>query len=153
MDTILIAGGCFWGMQELFRAQPGVVSTTVGYMGGENANPTYESHPGHAEALKIEYDASKTSADTLLDYFFRIHDPTSKNRQGNDVGTSYRSVIFYGSEVERVTAERAIERNQKHWQAQIVTALEPNVTFWPAEEYHQDYLQKNPGGYTCHYER
>ena len=150
---ILIAGGCFWGMQELFRVQPGVLNTSVGYMGGENENPTYESHPGHAEALKIEYDTSKTSADTLLDYFFKIHDPTTRNQQGNDIGSSYRSVIFYGNEVMRVAAERAIERNQNHWEKKIVTTIEPNVTFWPAEEYHQGYLQKNPDGYTCHYER
>lgn len=153
MDMIKIAGGCFWGMQELFRAQPGVVGTIVGYMGGENENPTYESHPGHAEALNIEYDTSKTSADTLLDYFFKIHDPTTLNQQGNDIGTSYRSVIFYGNEATRLAAEQAIKRNQPYWDKPIVTTLEPEVPFWPAEGYHQDYLQKNPGGYTCHYER
>lgn len=153
MDILLIAGGCFWGMQELFRVQPGVVSTTVGYMGGKNENPTYESHPGHAEALKIEYNTSKTSASALLDYFFKIHDPTTQDQQGNDIGTSYRSDIFYRSETERLVAQQAIERNQQHWRSKIVTTLSPEVAFWPAEEYHQDYLQKNPNGYTCHCER
>lgn len=153
MDTLLIAGGCFWGLQELFRAQPGVIGTSVGYMGGSNEHPTYESHPGHAEALKVDFDSSKTSVDALLDYFFKVHDPTTRDRQGNDVGTSYRSVIFYGNDARQLAARSAIERNQQHWANPIVTTLEPEVPFWSAEDYHQDYLQKNPGGYTCHYER
>lgn len=140
-------------MEDLFRAQAGVVDTEVGYTGGENENPTYEHHPGHAEALKITFDETKTSVDALLDYFFQIHDPTTVNRQGNDVGSSYRSAIFYQSKDEKKQAEDAIKRNQVYWEKSIVTTLEPLTTFWSAEEYHQDYLQKNPGGYTCHYER
>ncbi len=153
MKSIVIAGGCFWGMEELFRQQPGVTDTEVGYTGGENDNPTYENHPGHAEALRIEYDDTKTDIATLYNYFFRIHDPTALNQQGNDKGTSYRSAIFYADENERVVAKKAIERNQDRWNEPIVTTLEPLTKFWPAEDYHQNYLQKNTGGYTCHYER
>ena len=153
MKTLVFAGGCFWGVEELFRAQPGVTDTEVGYTGGTNDNPTYEFHPGHAEAIRVTFDESKTSYDDLLDYFFRIHDPTTLNRQGNDVGTSYRSAIFYADEAEKREAEEAIRRNQAFWDKPITTTLEPLATFWSAEEYHQDYLQKNPGGYTCHYER
>lgn len=127
--------------------------TEVGYTGGSNEHPTYESHPGHAEAIQITYDESETSAAQLLDYFFQIHDPTTVNRQGNDVGSSYRSAIFYADEAEKKVAEYAITRNQVYWERPIVTSLEPLSTFWSAEEYHQDYLRKNPGGYTCHYER
>lgn len=153
MKTIVVAGGCFWGMEDLFAVQPGVVDTEVGYTGGENEHPTYEHHPGHAEALKITFDDTKTSVDTLLDYLFQIHDPTTVNRQGNDVGSSYRSAIFYQTDTEKQQAEAAIERNQVHWDKPIVTTLEPLKAFWSAEDYHQDYLQKNPGGYTCHFER
>lgn len=153
MKTLILAGGCFWGMEELFREQPGIIDTEVGYTGGENDNPTYEHHPGHAESLKLTYDESKTNAETLLDYFFQIHDPTTMNRQGNDIGSSYRSAIFYADDEQKHQAEAAIARNQAYWNAPIVTQLEKLTTFWPAEEYHQDYLQKNPGGYTCHYER
>ena len=153
MKNIVVAGGCFWGMEELFRAQPGVTDTEVGYAGGENDQPTYEFHPGHAEALRVEFDERETSAADLLDYFFRIHDPTTLNRQGNDVGTSYRSTIFYRDESERHAAEVAIARNLEHWKVPITTTLEPLTTFWSAEDYHQDYLRKHPGGYTCHYER
>ncbi len=153
MDTLIIAGGCFWGMEELFRSQSGVVDTEVGYAGGENDEPTYANHPGHAEALKITHDPNETSVDNLLDYFFQIHDPTTKNKQGNDIGSSYRSAIFYTDESSRHVAEAAITRNQKYWPQSIVTTLEPLQQFWVAEEEHQDYLQKNPGGYTCHYER
>ena len=152
MSTIVLAGGCFWGMEELFRTQPGVIATEVGYAGGKNDNPTYEFHPGHAEALKIEFDTT-TSLATLFDYFFRIHDPTTPDRQGNDIGSSYRSAIFYADETQRHAAEDAVKRNQMYWDAPIVTSLEPLTTFWRAEEYHQDYLRKHPGGYTCHYER
>ncbi|MGY4893727.1 MAG: peptide-methionine (S)-S-oxide reductase MsrA [Candidatus Saccharimonadota bacterium] len=153
MKTLLLAGGCFWGMEELFRTQPGVIDTEVGYAGGDNDTPTYEYHPGHAEALEITYDESVTNAAALLDYFYQIHDPTTMNRQGNDVGSSYRSAIFYTTAEEKAEAEAAIVRNQIYWQSPIVTKLEKLTTFWPAEEYHQDYLQKNVGGYTCHYER
>lgn len=153
MKTLVIAGGCFWGVEELFRTQPGVIDTEVGYVGGENDNPTYENHPGHAEAVQITYNPDETSEAELLDYFFQIHDPTTMNRQGNDIGSSYRSAIFYQSDEQKAEAEAAIARNQIYWTAPAVTQLEKLTTFWPAEDYHQDYLQKNPGGYTCHFER
>ncbi len=153
MKRIVIAGGCFWGVEELFRTQPGVVDTEAGYAGGENTEPTYEHHPGHAEAVCIVYDPAVTTVDVLLDYFFQIHDPTTKNQQGNDIGSSYRSVIFFENEAEEATGREAIHRNQQYWQQPIVTQLEPLAQFWPAEDYHQDYLQKHPGGYTCHFER
>lgn len=150
-----IAGGCFWGMEELFRTQPGIISTEVGYAGGKNENPTYDNHPGHAEALELTYDPEITSFKNILDYFFRIHNPTTINQQGNDVGSSYRSAIFYQNESEKEEAQEfiAMADASKKWDTPIVTTLEPFTTFWPAEEYHQDYLQKNPGGYTCHFER
>lgn len=153
MKELILAGGCFWGVEELFRTQPGVLDTEVGYAGGENSNPTYENHPGHAEVVKISYDTARTNIGALLDYFFQIHDPTTMNRQGNDIGSSYRSAIFYQDDIQKTAAQTAIDRNQLYWQAPIVTQLEPLQVFWPAEEYHQDYLQKNPGGYTCHFER
>ena len=148
----VFAGGCFWGMEELFRELSGVTGTEVGYTGGENENPTYENHPGHAESLKIEYDPEAISYKELLDFFFRIHDPTTRNRQGNDVGTSYRSAIFYATDDEKKEAEDFITRVNAsgRWANPVVTTLEPLATFYPAEGYHQDYLQKNPGGYTCH---
>lgn len=151
----VFAGGCFWGIEELFRRQPGVLDTEVGYSGGKNSNPTYEFHPGHAEAIKIEYDPAKTSFRKLLDFFFRIHDPTTLNRQGNDVGTSYRSAIFYATPEEKHDAEEMIELTNQSglYQGEVATSLEPLTQFWSAEEYHQDYLQKNPGGYTCHFLR
>ena len=152
-ERAILAGGCFWGIEELIRTRSGVVDTEVGYMGGENDNPTYETHPGHAEVIKITYDETKTSTDALFDYFFTIHNPTMLNRQGNDIGSSYRSVIFYADETEKKAAKKAIRRNQQYWRQPIVTTLEPLNTFWSAEEYHQDYLQKHPGGYTCHFER
>jgi len=149
---IVLAGGCFWGLEDLIRSQPGVINTEVGYTGGENENPTYENHPGHAEAVEIEYDLTKTTYKKLLDFFFQIHNPTTLNQQGNDVGTSYRSAIFYGDEGEKKEAEDFIDivNKSKRWSAPVVTTLEPLKTFYKAEEYHQDYLQKNPGGYTCH---
>jgi peptide-methionine (S)-S-oxide reductase len=151
----VFAGGCFWGMEELFRKQDGVVKTEVGYTGGTNDNPTYENHPGHAEALEITYDPTATSYENLLDYFFRIHNPTTLNRQGNDIGTSYRSAIFYTNEEEKNLAEEFIEKVNAsgRWDDPVTTTLEPLTTFWSAEEYHQDYLEKNPDGYTCHFER
>jgi peptide-methionine (S)-S-oxide reductase len=150
--SIILAGGCFWGLEDLLRSQPGVVSTVVGYTGGENDNPTYEHHPGHAEAVEIVYDPEKTSYKKLLDFFFQIHNPTTVNRQGNDIGTAYRSAIFYGSEEEKELAIEFIKivNDSKRWPAVVVTTLEPLGAFYKAEDYHQDYLVKNPGGYTCH---
>lgn len=147
-----LAGGCFWGLEDLIKKQPGVVRTVVGYTGGTAKNPTYEEHEGHAEAVEIEYDAEKTSYKKLLDFFFQIHNPTTLNQQGNDLGTSYRSAIFYGSEEERQEAEKFIEivNQSRRWKDPVVTTLEPLDIFYPAEEYHQNYLEKNPGGYTCH---
>lgn len=155
MKTIYLAGGCFWGMEELFRALKGVVDTEVGYAGGENENPTYENHPGHAEALKIDFDESLISYSELLDFFFRIHNPTTLNQQGNDRGTSYRSAIFYQSEQEKNKAEDIIQKvnESKLYDNEVVTTLEQFTKFYSAEDYHQDYLQKNPGSYTCHYVR
>ncbi|MBP6856407.1 MAG: peptide-methionine (S)-S-oxide reductase MsrA [Candidatus Pacebacteria bacterium] len=149
---IVLAGGCFWGLEELMRNQPGVVGIQVGYTGGQNDNPTYDNHPGHAEAVEIEYDSSKTSYKNLLDFFFQIHNPTTLNQQRNDKGTSYRSAIFYGNDDEKREAENFIEivNNSKRWKDPVVTTLEPLTAFYKAEEYHQDYLQKNPAGYTCH---
>ncbi len=149
---IVLAGGCFWGMEELIRNQPGVINTTVGYTGGKVENPTYENHEGHAETVEIEYDPEKTSYKKLLDFFFQIHNPTTLNQQGNDMGPSYRSAVFYGNEDEKKEAEKFIEivNKSKRWNDHVVTTLEPLRKFYPAEDYHQDYLQKNPEGYTCH---
>ena len=153
--TAYIAGGCFWGMEDLFRKRPGVVDTEVGYIGGENDNPTYQNHPGHAEGIAITYNTEETSFRELLDYFFRMHDPTTIDRQGNDRGSSYRSAIFFQNDEEKRTAEELIELVDASgkWPNKVVTTLEPYTRFWPAEEYHQDYLVKNPNGYTCHFER
>ncbi len=150
-----LAGGCFWGLEELFRAQPGVVDTEAGYTGGRKDNPTYEDHQGHAEALEITYDPSKTTYKQILNFFFRAHDPTTLNRQGNDVGTAYRSAIFYQNDQEKKAAEEFIQivNNSGRWSDPVVTTLEPFNKFYPAEDYHQNYLQKNPLGYTCHYVR
>ncbi|MFA7252549.1 MAG: peptide-methionine (S)-S-oxide reductase MsrA [Candidatus Paceibacterota bacterium] len=152
IKKIILAGGCFWGLQDLIREQPGVVNTRVGYTGGQNDNPTYENHPGHAEAVEIEYDTEKTSYKKMLDFFFQIHNPTTLNQQGNDMGTSYRSAVFYSNEGEREEVQNFIEivNKSKRWPNPVVTTLEPLIKFYPAEDYHQDYLQKNPGGYTCH---
>ncbi len=147
-----LAGGCFWGLEELFRKQSGILNTTAGYTGGENDNPTYENHPKHAEALEIEYDTEVTSFWKILDFFFQVHIPTTLNQQGNDIGESYRSAIFYQDKEELKQAKDFIKivNDSKRWDAPVVTTLEPFTKFWPAEEYHQDYLQKNPNGYTCH---
>jgi peptide-methionine (S)-S-oxide reductase len=155
MKKAYLAGGCFWGMEELFRGLDGVVDTETGYTGGQNNSPTYENHPGHAETLQITYDETKVSYEQLLDFFFRIHDPTTPNRQGNDTGAAYRSAIFYSTEEERQRAQDfiAIVNASGAWSEPVVTTLEPLTVFWPAEAYHQDYLQNNPGGYTCHYVR
>lgn len=153
--TAVISGGCFWGMEELFRTQPGIVDTEVGYSGGSNDNPTYQNHPGHAEVLKLTYDDEQTTYEQILDYFFRIHDPTTMNQQGNDVGSSYRSTIFYENDEQLEASNKYIEmvNDSGLYDGKVVTSLEKLGTFWTAEEYHQDYLQKNPGGYSCHFER
>jgi len=146
------AGGCFWGLEELFRDIEGVTDTEAGYCGGENENPTYRNHPGHAETLMVEYDPEVVSYQELLDWFFRVHNPTTLNRQGNDVGSSYRSAIFYQTEAEKGIAEEMITivDESGRWDDPVVTTLEPYQRFWPAEPEHQGYLQKYPGGYTCH---
>lgn len=148
----VIAGGCFWGLEELFRSLKGVTDTEAGYCGGKNDNPTYESHEGHAEALLVEYDDTVISYKQILDFFFQIHNPTTLNQQGNDKGTSYRSAIFYKNDEERAIAEEMIDivNDSERWDSPVVTTLEPLTRFWPAESYHQDYLQKHVGGYTCH---
>jgi peptide-methionine (S)-S-oxide reductase len=152
VQKAVVAGGCFWGLEELIRTLPGVRNTEAGYTGGENTNPTYQQHPGHAEALEIEYDDDQLDYVHLLDFFFQIHNPTTLNQQGNDIGTAYRSAIFYATEKEKHIAQQMIDvvNDSQRWDNPVVTTLEPLDTFWPAEEYHQDYLQKNPGGYTCH---
>ena len=154
-EKAILAGGCFWGVEELIRALPGVLSTVVGYTGGSVPNATYRNHGAHAEAIEIDFDPSVLSYRKLLEFFFQIHDPTTRNRQGNDVGLSYRSAIFYGSEEQKETAKALIaEMTAAHlWPAPIVTEVTPATAFWKAEEEHQNYLQKNPNGYTCHYIR
>ena len=149
---VVLAGGCFWGLEDLLRRQPGVMNTEVGYTGGQNDNPTYQNHPGHAEAVEITYDPEKTSYKNILDFFFQIHNPTTLNRQGNDRGTSYRSAIFYANDEEKAVAEEIINIVNKsaRWPDPVVTTLEPYTPIWSAEDYHQDYLERNPGGYTCH---
>ncbi|MCD9611387.1 peptide-methionine (S)-S-oxide reductase MsrA [Tenacibaculum maritimum] len=150
-----IAGGCFWGMEDLFRKRPGIKDTEVGYIGGQNEHPTYKNHPGHAEGIELTYDPSETSFKNILDYFFRIHNPTTIDRQGNDIGSSYRSAIFFQNDEEKQVAKEVIQivNDSRKWGADAVTTLEPYTTFWVAEEYHQDYLEKKPNGYTCHFER
>jgi peptide methionine sulfoxide reductase msrA/msrB len=156
-ETATLAGGCFWGMEEIIRKLPGVIDTTVGYTGGTLEKPTYEDvrghESGHAEAIEVVFDPAKLSYADLLRTFFRMHDPTTPNRQGNDVGSQYRSAIFYHGEEQRQTAERIEAEAQKHWDDPIVTQIVSAGPFYPAEKYHQDYLQKHPGGYTCHYLR
>jgi methionine-S-sulfoxide reductase len=156
-ETATLAGGCFWGVEELVRKLPGVVDTTVGYAGGTLDKPRYEDvkegRTGHAESLQIVFDPSKISYDEILDFFFRLHDPTTANRQGNDIGTQYRSAIFYHDEKQRDAAERAKQRAQPKWSRPIVTEVVPFTNFYEAEDYHQDYLQRYPHGYTCHYLR
>ena len=150
-----IAGGCFWGMEDLFRTRPGIKDTEVGYIGGENENPTYRNHPGHAEGIELTYDPDETSFREILDYFFRIHNPTTIDRQGNDRGSSYRSAIFLQNEEEKKDAEDIIKivNLSGKWEGNVVTTLEPYSTFWKAEPEHQDYLVRIPNGYTCHFER
>lgn len=154
-ETAILAGGCFWGMQDLLRKKDGVLSTRVGYTGGDNENPTYRNHPGHAEAVEIVYDPMRITYRELLEFFFQVHDPTTLNRQGNDVGTSYRSAIFYADEHQRAVADGTIKEVELSgvWPGKVVTEVAPAGTFWEAEPEHQDYLIKHPNGYTCHYVR
>jgi peptide-methionine (S)-S-oxide reductase len=154
-ERALLAGGCFWGVQELFRRYPGVISTRVGYTGGSTRNATYRNHGHHAEAVEILFDPEKISFRQLLEYFFQLHDPTTRDRQGNDVGASYRSAIFHTSEEQRLVAEDTLADVDASglWPGQVVTEVVPAGDFWEAEPEHQDYLLRNPGGYTCHYVR
>ena len=154
-ERAVLAGGCFWGMQDLIRKRPGVISTRVGYSGGDVKNATYRNHGTHAEAIEIIFDPEKLSFRRLLEFFFQIHDPTTKNRQGNDRGTSYRSAIFYTSEEQRQVAEDTIDDVNASglWPGKVVTELAPVGDFWEAEPEHQDYLERIPNGYTCHYVR
>lgn len=158
-ETAVLAGGCFWGMEDLIRKIPGVVDTEVGYTGGTTESPRYEQvkkgTTGHAEAIRIVFDPAKVSFATLLEHFFRLHDPTTVDRQGNDHGSQYRSAIFFSSEAQRLDAERAkaAANASSRWRGKVVTQIVPAAVFTPAEDFHQDYLQKNPGGYTCHYYR
>ncbi|WP_436838458.1 peptide-methionine (S)-S-oxide reductase MsrA [Nocardia xishanensis] len=151
----ILAGGCFWGMQDLIRKQPWVLSTRVGYTGGRNEHPTYRNHPGHAEAVEIVYDPAETDFRALLEFFFQIHDPSTKDRQGNDIGTSYRSAIFYLDEDQRRTALETIldVDDSGLWPGKVVTEVTPASEFWEAEPEHQDYLERYPDGYTCHFPR
>ena len=155
MDKAILAGGCFWGMQDLIRRRPGVVSTRVGYTGGDVPNATYRNHGTHAEAIEIEFDPAQTSYRELLEFFFQIHDPTTPNRQGNDVGTSYRSAIFYLDDGQRRVAEDTIADVEASglWPGRVVTEVAPAGPFWEAEPEHQDYLERYPNGYTCHFVR
>ena len=154
-EKAILAGGCFWGVEELIRNLPGVTSTVVGYTGGDVKNATYRNHGSHAEGIEITFDSDKLSYRKLLEFFFQIHDPTTRNRQGNDVGTSYRSAIFYLTDEQKKTAQDLInEMNASGiWRGKIVTEVVPAGDFWDAEEEHQNYLQKHPYGYTCHYVR
>ena len=154
-ETAILAGGCFWGMQDLIRQQPGVVSTRVGYSGGDVPNATYRNHGSHAEAIEIVFDPARTSYRQLLEFFFQIHDPSTENRQGNDRGTSYRSAIFYTSPEQKQVAEDTIADVDASglWPGKAVTELAPAGDFWEAEPEHQDYLQRYPEGYTCHFIR
>jgi peptide-methionine (S)-S-oxide reductase len=154
-ERAVLAGGCFWGMQDLIRRQPGVLTTRVGYTGGHVANATYRNHAGHAEAIEIIFDPAKTSFRQILEFFFQIHDPTTLNRQGNDLGTSYRSAIFYTSDEQRRVAEDTIADVEASglWPGKVVTEVAKVSDFWEAEPEHQDYLERIPNGYTCHFIR
>jgi peptide-methionine (S)-S-oxide reductase len=154
-ERAVLAGGCFWGMQDLIRKLDGVVSTRVGYSGGDVANATYRHHGTHAEAIEIVFDPARISYRKLLEFFFQVHDPSTRNRQGNDVGTSYRSAIFYTSDEQRRVAEDTIADVDASglWPGRVVTEVAPVGPFWQAEPEHQDYLERIPGGYTCHFVR
>lgn len=154
-ERAVLAGGCFWGMQDLIRKMPGVVSTRVGYTGGDVPNATYRDHGTHAEGIEIIFDPAKISYRRLLEFFFQIHDPTTLNRQGNDRGLSYRSAIYYLDEAQKSVAEQTISEVNASgiWPGPVVTELEEVGDFWEAEPEHQDYLERRPNGYTCHYVR
>jgi peptide-methionine (S)-S-oxide reductase len=154
-ERAVLAGGCFWGMQDLIRKLPGVVSTRVGYTGGDVPNATYQNHGMHAEGIEIIFDPAQTSYRAMLEFFFQIHDPTTPNRQGNDRGPSYRSAIYYVDDIQKQVAEDTIaDVNASNlWPGAVVTELEPVSDFWEAEPEHQDYLERIPHGYTCHYIR
>jgi peptide-methionine (S)-S-oxide reductase len=154
-ERAVLAGGCFWGMQDLIRRIPGVISTRVGYSGGDVPDATYRNHGTHAEAIEINFDPARTGYRTLLEFFFQIHDPTTRNRQGNDVGMSYRSAIFYTSDEQKRVAEDTVADVEASglWPGKVVTEVAPVGAFWEAEPEHQDYLEKYPNGYTCHFVR
>jgi peptide-methionine (S)-S-oxide reductase len=154
-ERAVLAGGCFWGVQDLIRRHDGVLSTRVGYTGGTNSHATYRNHPGHAEAVEIIFDPARVSYRQILEIFFQIHDPSTRNRQGNDVGTSYRSAIFYTSDEQKRIAKDIIADVDASglWPGKVVTEVVPAGDFWEAEREHQDYLQRYPGGYTCHFVR
>ncbi|MFI8091260.1 peptide-methionine (S)-S-oxide reductase MsrA [Streptomyces sp. NPDC086080] len=154
-ERALLAGGCFWGMEELIRTFPGVLTTRVGYSGGDVPHATYRNHGTHAESIEITYDPAVTDYRTILEYFFQIHDPTTKNQQGNDIGTSYRSAIFYLDDEQKRVAEDTIADVDASglWPGKVVTEVAPAGPFWEAEPEHQDYLQRYPDGYTCHFVR
>ena len=154
-ETAVLAGGCFWGMEDLIRRQPGVLDTRVGYTGGENAHATYRKHPGHAEAVEIVFDPTQTTYRDILAFFFQIHDPSTKDRQGNDIGSSYRSAIFpLSPEQEQVARDTIADVDASGlWPGKAVTTIEPEGPFWEAEPEHQDYLIRYPNGYTCHFPR
>lgn len=158
-ETATLAGGCFWGMEDLIRKLPGVLDTDVGYAGGQTDKPVYETvksgRTGHAETLQVQFDADILNFENLLLYFYKIHDPTTEDQQGNDIGSQYRSAIFYHSEEQKTVAEKVIARVNKAaaWKRPVATELIAATNFFKAEEYHQDYLEKNPNGYTCHFER
>ncbi len=154
-ERAVLAGGCFWGVEELVRHLPGVIGTRVGYSGGDVKNATYRNHGTHAEAIEITFDPAKISYRQLLEFFFQIHDPTTKNRQGNDTGASYRSAIYYASPEQEEIAQDTIADVEASglWPGKVVTQVEPVGDFWEAEAEHQDYLQRYPDGYTCHFVR
>jgi methionine-S-sulfoxide reductase len=154
-EEVYLAGGCFWGVQDIIRDIPGVIETDVGYTGGSVENATYRRHDGHAEAVRVVYDPERLPFEELLGWFFRLHDPTTKDRQGNDIGPSYRSAIFYKTEEQRRIAEEVKRRIDQAggWRRPIVTEIVPATAYWKAEPEHQDYLRENPGGYTCHFLR
>lgn len=155
IERAVLAGGCFWGMQDLIRKRPGVNSTRVGYSGGEVANATYRNHGNHAEAIEIMFDTDVISYREILEFFFQIHDPSTVNRQGNDTGSSYRSAIYYTSEEQKAVALKTITDVDASglWPGKVVTDVEPVGDFWEAEPEHQDYLETRPDGYTCHFPR
>jgi len=154
-ERAVLAGGCFWGVQELLRHKDGIISTRVGYSGGDVPNATYRNHGTHAEAVEIDFDPSRISYRDILEFFFQIHDPSTRNRQGNDVGTSYRSAIYYTTPEQKAVAEETIKDVDASgiWPGKVVTEIEPVGPFWEAEREHQDYLQRIPNGYTCHFPR